>query len=111
MSILWSLVGTKWLGQNGSRTPDPATPPRYRFPAEIISHAVRLYHVFGLSLREVELILVERGVVVSHESIRQWCLRFGVDFARKLRKRRPKPGDTWTLTRCFCASTVSCTIS
>src|SRR4029077_13726022 len=108
MSTLCSLVGTKGPGQNGSMTCEPATYPRYRFPAEILSHAVWLYHVFGLSLREVELILVERGVVVSHESIRQWYLRFGVDFARKLRKRRPKPGDTWTLTRCFCASTVSC---
>ena len=51
--------------------PDPATHPGHRFPAEIISHAVWLYHVFGLSFREVELILAERGVMVSHESIRQ----------------------------------------
>ena len=43
---------------------------RHRFPAEIISHAVWLYHVFSLSLRDVELILAERGVVVTHESIR-----------------------------------------
>jgi putative transposase len=49
---------------------------------------VWLYHLFGLSLRDVELILAERSVVVSHESIRQWCLRFGADFARRLRKRR-----------------------
>jgi putative transposase len=67
--------------------------PGYRFPAEIISYAVWLYHVFGLSLREVELILAERGITVSHESIRQWCLKFGADFARKLRQRRPKPAE------------------
>src|SRR3954449_12376749 len=78
-------------------TSEPATYPGYRFPAEIISYAVWLYHVFGLSLREVELILAERGIVVSHESIRQWCFKFGADFARKLRQRRPKPGDTWHL--------------
>ena len=78
-------------------TSEPATYPGYRFPAEIISHAVWLYHVFGLSLRDVELILSERGITVSHESIRQWCLKFGADFARKLRQRRPRPGDTWHL--------------
>ena len=76
-------------------TSEPATYPGYRFPAEIISHAVWLYHVFSLSLRDVELILAERGVCVTHERIRQWCLRFGADFARKLRRRRPRPGDTW----------------
>jgi putative transposase len=57
-------------------TPEPTTYPGYRFPAEIISHALWLYHLFGLSLREVELILAERGIGVSHESIRQWCLKF-----------------------------------
>ena len=81
--------------------PEPATNPGYRFPAEIISYAVWLYHVFGLSLRDVELILSERGITISHESIRQWCLKFGADFARKLRQRRPKPGDTWHLDEVF----------
>ena len=61
----------------------PASYPRHRFPAEIISHAVWLYHVFSLSLRDVELILAERGVVVTHESIRHWCLKFGADFAEE----------------------------
>ncbi|CAA9514539.1 MAG: hypothetical protein AVDCRST_MAG62-728 [uncultured Sphingomonas sp.] len=65
-------------------TPEPATYLEYRFPAEVISHAVWLYHLFGLSFRDVELILAERGIVVSHESIRQWCLKFGGDFAAKL---------------------------
>src|SRR3712207_2418437 len=82
-------------------TPEPAAYPGYRFPAEIISHAVWLYHVFSLSLRDVELILAERGIGVTHESIRQWCLRFGADFARRLRRRRPKPGDTWHLDEVF----------
>jgi putative transposase len=73
----------------------------HRFPAEILSHAVWLYHVFGLSFREVELILAERGITVTHESIRQWCLKFGGDFARKLRRRRPRPGDTWHMDEVF----------
>ena len=87
----------KPLGHAGEMTSEPATYPGYRFPAEIISYAVWLYHVFGLSFREVELLLAERGITVSHESIRQWCLKFGADFARKVRQRRPKPGDTWHL--------------
>jgi putative transposase len=82
-------------------TTQPASYPRHRFPAEIISHAVWLYHVFSLSLRDVELILAERGVVVTHESIRHWCRKFGADFARRLRRRRPKPGDTWHLDEVF----------
>ena len=82
-------------------TSEPATYPGYRFPAEVIHYAVWLYHVFGLSQREVELILAERGIAVTHESIRQWCHRFGADLARKLRRRRPKPGDIWHLDEVF----------
>ncbi|MBV8616851.1 MAG: IS6 family transposase [Acetobacteraceae bacterium] len=78
-------------------TSDPATYPGYRFPAEVIRHAVWLYHLFSLSFRDVELLLAERGVTVSYETVRQWCLTFGGEFARKLRRRRPKPGDTWRL--------------
>src|SRR3712207_4425019 len=81
--------------------PGPATYPGYRFPAEVIRHAVWLYHLFGLSLRDAELILAERGVVVMYESIRRWCLRFGADFARRLRTRRPRPGDTWHMDEVF----------
>ena len=59
------------------------------FPADLISHAVWLYHVFSLSFRDVELLLAERGVFVSHESIRRWCRKFGAAFADNLRRRRP----------------------
>ena len=76
-------------------TPEPATYPGHRFPPEIISHAVWLHYVFSLSLRDVELLLAGRGITVTHENIRQWGLKFGADFACKLRKRRPRPGDTW----------------
>ena len=80
-------------GQFGGMTPAPTTYPGYRFPAEIISYAVRLYHVFSLSLRDVELILADRGITVTRESIRSWCRKFGSEFAAKLRRRQPKPGD------------------
>jgi hypothetical protein len=53
--------------------PPPDPHYRHRFPAEIISHAVWLYHVFSLSLRDVELILAQRGIVVSYETVRRWC--------------------------------------
>jgi putative transposase len=82
-------------------TSEPATFPGYRFPAEVIRYAVWLYHLFGLSPRDVELILAERGVVVSHESIRQWTIRFGADFARRLHRRQPKSGATWHLDEMF----------
>jgi putative transposase len=91
----------KWPGHADEMQPELATYPGYRFPAEVIHHAIWLHHVFGLSLRDVELILAERGITVTHESIRQWGLRFGADFARKLRRRRPKPGDTWHLDEVF----------
>jgi hypothetical protein len=73
--------------------PPPDPHYRHRFPAEIISHAVWLYHVFSLSLRDVELILAERGIVVSYETVRRWCMKFGATFADRLRRRRPRPGD------------------
>ena len=74
---------------------------RHRFPAEIISHAVWLYHVFSLSLRDVELILAERGIAISYETIRRWCREFGGGFANCLRRRRPHPGDKWHLDEVF----------
>ncbi|WP_052389779.1 IS6 family transposase [Belnapia moabensis] len=86
---------------------EPNTYPGYRFPAAVIHHAVWLYHSFSLSLRDIELILAERGVVVSHESIRRWCLSFGTEFAAKLRKRRPRPGDTWHLDEVLMLSAKS----
>ena len=80
------------------KPPDPHF--RHRFPAEIISNAVWLYHVFSLSLRDVELILAERGVV-SYETVRRWCKKFGASFADRLRRRRPRPGDKWHLDEVF----------
>jgi putative transposase len=82
-------------------TSEPVTYSGYRFPAVVIHHAIWPYHVFSLSLRDVGLILAERGVVVTHESIRQWCRTFGAGVARRLRKRRPRPGDTRHMDEVF----------
>ena len=71
----------------------------YRFPPEVISHAVWLYHRFGLSFRDVEDLLAERGITVSYETIRQWCQAFGPDYARRLRRRLGRMGDTWYLNQ------------
>src|SRR3954469_21974405 len=73
----------------------------FRYPAEVIQHAVWLYHCFSLSLRDVELILAARGIVVSYETVREWGLRFGRLFANALKRRRPRPGDKWHLDEVF----------
>ena len=81
--------------ETGGMKPPPDPHYRHRFSAEIISYAVWLYHVFSLSLRDVELLLAERGVVASYETVRRWCKKFGASFADRLRRRRPRPGDKW----------------
>ena len=73
----------------------------YRFPPEIISHAVWLYHRFSLSFRDAEDLLAQRGGTVTYETIRQWCLTFGPAYARTLRRRRGRLGDTWYLDEVF----------
>src|SRR5499426_1838051 len=82
----------------------PADTERYknhRFPGEIISHGVWLYYRFTLSYRDVQELLFERGITVSHEAIRKWCRKFGQDYANRLRRRRPQPGDKWHLDEVF----------
>jgi putative transposase len=69
----------------------------YRFPSEIIGHAVWLYFRFSLSFRDVEELLAQRGVVVTYETVRQWCLKFGQTYANELRRRCPPCGDKWHL--------------
>jgi putative transposase len=71
----------------------------FRFPAEIISHCVWLYHRLPLSFREVQEMMLQRGIIVSHETIRQWCLRFGQPYANALRRRRARPGGKWLSQR------------
>ena len=69
----------------------------HRFPAEVISHAVWLYFRFPLSLRMVEEMLAARGIIISHETVRQWALKFGQTFANQIRRRLPCAGDKWHL--------------
>ncbi len=70
---------------------------RHRFPPAIIGHAVWLYFRFALSYRDVEELLAERGVLLTYETVRQWCRKFGQGYANELRRRRPRPGDKWHL--------------
>src|SRR5690348_9833039 len=67
----------------------------HRFPAEIISYVAWLYFRFPLSLRMVEEMLAARGIVISHETVRQWALKFGQAFANRIRRRLPCAGDKW----------------
>jgi putative transposase len=89
----------------------------YRFPSAIISHAVWLYFRFPLSLRMVEEMLAARGIVISHETVRQWALKFGQGFANEIRRRLPRVGDKWHLDKVvilsansggFCQSGEAC---
>jgi putative transposase len=99
LSDLWSSrsVGDTRL----MSTPSTHRYKHHRFPAEIISHGIRLYYRFCLSYRDVEELLFVRGVIVSHEAIRQWCRKFGQAYANQLRRRHPRPGDTWHLDEVF----------
>ena len=73
----------------------------YRFPPDIISQAVWLYHRFCLSFRDVEDLLAERGIIVSYETIRRWCQKFGAEYARTLKRRQGRLGATWHLDELF----------
>ena len=74
---------------------------RYRYPQLIISHAVWLYHRFTLSFRDIEELLACRGIVVTYETIRQWCLKLTPSFARCLKKKQGALGDQWFLDEVF----------
>jgi putative transposase len=73
----------------------------FRFPRDIISHCVWLYFRFGLSFRDVEEMMAARGVLVSYETVRCWCDKFGKQYADGLRRRRPRTGDKWHLDEVF----------
>ena len=75
----------------------PVSYKRHRFPPEIIAHVVWLYFRFPLSLRQVEEMLLERGIVVSYETIRRWAIKFGPDYARRLKRKAPSRHDIWHL--------------
>ena len=73
----------------------------HRYPVEIIAHCVWLCHRFPLSFREAGELMLARGVVVSCETIRRWCGKFGQAYASALRRRRPRPGGKWHLDEVF----------
>jgi len=70
---------------------------RHRFPPNVIQHAVWLYFRFTLSYRDVEEMLAYRGIEVSYETVRCWCLKFGPQIAKNLKAQRPSPSRTWHL--------------
>ena len=76
---------------------------RHRFPPVIISHAIWLYYRFSLSFRDIEDLLAERGVIVSYESNRRWCLKFGPRYQRSLKRREGRLGDDWFIDEMFVA--------
>jgi putative transposase len=75
----------------------PVNYKRHRFPPSLIAHAVWQYFRFPLSLRLIEKMLLERGIVVSYETIRCWAKKFGPDYAARLRRKAPSPNDVWHL--------------
>ena len=74
---------------------------RHRFPPAIISYAVWLYFRFNLSHRDIEDLLAQRGIIVSYESIRLWCIKFGRIYARRLKRRHQGYGDTFYIDEVF----------
>jgi putative transposase len=73
----------------------------YRYPAQIISSAVWLYHRFTLSFRDIEELLATRGIIVSYETIRQCCRKYGASYCNQIKKNRRQLGDTWFLDEVF----------
>ena len=79
----------------------PPSYKRHRYPVEVIAHCVWLYHRFPMSYREFEELMLERGVIVSYETVRRWCAKFGPTYANALRRRQSRPGDEWHLDEVF----------
>jgi len=82
----------------------------YRFPPEIISYCIWLYFRFSVSYRDIEELMAERGVIVTYETIRTWCYKFGKDYAKRIRARRGRLGDTWHLDEVYLKIDVACNI-
>ena len=74
---------------------------RHRFSPEVIQHTVWLYHRFNLSARDIEDLMAERGIAISYESIRSWCIKFGPIYAKRLRRRHQGYGDTFFIDEVF----------
>lgn len=97
---LYSL-GTVWHHHAMNTSPTPDLYKRHRFPAEIISHCVWLYYRFSLSDRDVEELMAERGVTLSHEAVRYWCRKFGQAYAKRYGADGPALGTNGILMKSF----------
>ncbi len=95
------LTNLRPLGDNGVMSAPNNQYKRHRFPPEIIQHAVWLYYRFNLSHRDIEDLLAVRGIVVSYESVRLWCNKFGPKYARRLKRRHQGFGDTFFIDEVF----------
>ena len=73
----------------------------HRFPADIISWAVGLSYRFNLSHRDIEDLLAQRGITVSREAIRPWCIKFGAIYTRRLKRKHRGYGDTFCIDEVF----------
>ncbi|MDB4261735.1 IS6 family transposase [bacterium] len=78
---------------------------RHRFPPDIISYAVWLYYRFNLSHRDIEDLLAQRGITVSREAIRLWCIKFGAIYTRRLKRKHRGFGDTFYIDEVFAVTT------
>ncbi len=96
-----ALSQKRGCGQTNAMNKRTSQYSRHRFPPEIISYAVWLYYRFSLSFRDVEDLLAERGIIVSYESIRRWCLKFGPRYRSKLKRREGRLGDIWHVDEVF----------
>ena len=74
---------------------------RHRFPPDISSYAVWLYYRFNLSHRDIEDLLAKRGIIVSREAIRLWCIKFGAIYTRRLKRKHRGYGDTFFIDEVF----------
>src|SRR5919202_6943194 len=92
-----SLARRCGAGYRAGMMPTKPSYAGHRFPPEVIGHAIWLSFRFPLSLRMVEERLAARGITLSHETVRQWTLKFGQGFANQIRRRLPRPGDKWHL--------------
>ncbi|QII22350.1 IS6 family transposase (plasmid) [Deinococcus wulumuqiensis R12] len=92
-----TLSGSGNLTLIGCRAVTDRKPYRHRFPLSVIGYALRLYHRFPLSQRDVQELLHERGVQVSHETLRQWNIKFAPLLTEELRHREPRRGSRWHL--------------
>ena len=89
-----------------------SAPAGYRFPREVIAVAVRWYLRCGLSYRDVEELLAQRGIEVDDVTVYRWVQRFTEEFIDAARPARHASGDRWFVAETYvkvAAAGRSCT--